>query len=52
MKLEDNQLIHIKGGAVSAAFLNSLSRFIDTLLNLGEILGNLLGKSFRRSCRR
>lgn len=53
MILKEEQLITLKGGSVSASFLNSISRFINTILNLGQILGELIGRAFgRKICKR
>lgn len=42
--ISNNELIEIKGGAykITAALLSSLSRGINTILNLGQTLGSAI----------
>ena len=40
--LKNEELILIKGGGITATFLNSLSRLMDTLYNLGHSVGSTL----------
>jgi len=40
--LKNEELILIKGGGITSTFLNSLSRFMDTLYNLGQSVGSSL----------
>lgn len=47
--LTDEELILLKGGSISAAFLNSISRLVDTLLNLGQTVGSSLRRKFSNS---
>lgn len=42
INLNKNELIKIEGGALSAAFMNSLSRAVSTLFNLGQIVGSTI----------
>lgn len=50
--LSSEELMNIKGGAITAALLNSISRIIDTLLNLGQIVGSSLRRSLsKKACK-
>jgi len=40
--LTNEELIIIRGGGITATFLNSLSRLMDTLYNLGQAVGSSL----------
>ena len=40
--LRNDELVLIKGGGITATMLNSLSRFMDTLYNLGQAVGSSL----------
>lgn len=42
MVLTDNELLFIKGGAVSSTFLNAISRLITTVLDLGRTIGSTI----------
>jgi len=42
MKLEDNELLKIYGGGITASLLNAVSRTISTMLNLGQIIGSAI----------
>lgn len=44
MKLENNELIKINGGAINATWLNSLARLISIAIEVGRMIGT----SFRR----
>lgn len=46
--LNKNELMQINGGAVSAAFINALSRAASTLLNLGQIVGTTIRRFFSK----
>ena len=39
MLLTDNELTKIVGGGLTAAFLNSVSRYINMVLDLGRTVG-------------
>lgn len=39
MKIKDDELIKIMGGAFSASMFNAIWRGIDTLYNLGKSIG-------------
>ena len=38
--LTNEELILIKGGGITSTFLNSLSRLVETLYNLGQAVGS------------
>ena len=40
--MSNEELIKIRGGAISATLLNSVSRIVETLLNLGQLVGSSL----------
>ena len=40
--LTDEELLEVKGGGFTATLLNSVSRFIDTILNLGKTIGSAI----------
>ena len=44
-RLEKEELLCIEGGAVSAAFLNAISRAISTVLNLGKTIGSIIRRT-------
>lgn len=42
MILSKEQLLEIKGGAITATFINSLARGISTIVDLGRSLGGAI----------
>lgn len=42
MKIEENELRCIMGGAVTAAFLNAIARGIGVILDLGRSVGTAI----------
>lgn len=42
MKLQDEMLIEVVGGSISATFLNSLSRLFSTVIEVGRMVGSSL----------
>lgn len=52
MKLENHELIIIRGGAsISATFLNSISRLVESLMDVGRSLGTAIRMIYsNRSC--
>lgn len=40
--LNNEELILVRGGAITATLLNSISRLMDTLYNLGQSVGTTL----------
>ena len=50
--LTNEELINIKGGGITATLINSLSRLIDTLLNLGQVVGSSIRRSIsKKTCK-
>ena len=51
MRLENNQLIKINGGAtnISGAFLNSIGRAIDAIMDVGRSLGTAIRRIYSRN---
>lgn len=43
--LSNDELINIRGGGITATLLNSISRLVETLLNLGQIVGSSIRRS-------
>ncbi len=51
MRLEDNELISISGGGISASLLNAISRTVTTMLGLGQIIGSAIRRMIaKKSC--
>lgn len=51
MKLEKNELAQINGGAVSAAMLNAIARFVNTVYDIGYAIGSSLKSLFsKKTC--
>lgn len=49
--LNNNELINITGGAITASYLNSLSRFGEFVYNVGKALGSSIARLFgKRYC--
>lgn len=50
MRLEENELINIKGGAttysLSSTMLNSVSKVIDTIMDVGRSLGTAIRRIY------
>ena len=46
--LTNEELINIKGGGITATLLNSISRLVETLLNLGQIVGSSLRRAISK----
>lgn len=42
IELNNNDLINIRGGAISGSLINAFARGIETLLDLGRSLGNAI----------
>lgn len=50
--LTSEELIKVKGGGLSATLLNSLSRFMDTVYNLGQTVGSTLRRLIsKKTCK-
>lgn len=39
------ELINIRGGGISSTLLNSVSRLMETLLKLGQLVGSAIRRS-------
>ena len=51
MKLENCELIQIIGGNISGTLLNSISKIIDTIMDVGRSLGTAIRMIYsKRSC--
>jgi hypothetical protein len=48
MYLTNEELYSIHGGAISISGLNSVCRFVDTMLSLGRLCGSTVRKMFGR----
>lgn len=46
MKLKEVELYEIKGGGVTATFLNSVARIISTVLDLGRTVGSSIRRIY------
>ena len=50
--LSKEELFEVRGGGITATLLNSLSRLVDTLLNLGQLVGSSIRRSIsKKSCK-
>ena len=51
MRLENNELININGGAINitGAFLNSVGRAIDAIMDVGRTLGTAIRRIYSRN---
>ena len=49
MKLEDNLLIQINGGGLTAAYLNAAARAVTTILELGRTLGSTIKRAISKN---
>ena len=50
--LTSEELINIRGGGITATFLNSLSRLVESLLNLGQLVGSSIRRAItKNSCK-
>lgn len=45
MKLNNSELLEIKGGAVSATLINAIVKGIELLMNLGKMLGSTIRRA-------
>ena len=51
MKLNNNELLSIKGGATSATLINAIVKGIELLMELGKTLGSTIRRvSANKSC--
>lgn len=47
--LTNEELIKVKGGSISATMLNAISRLIESLLNLGQLVGSSIRRSVSKN---
>ncbi len=47
-RLNNNQLIYIRGGALNSSMLNALIRTVSTLFNLGQAVGSAIRRGTSR----
>lgn len=45
IKLNKKQLLEVTGGAITASFINALSRGISTFLDLGRSIGSAIRRA-------
>ena len=48
-KLNSQELITVKGGALSSSMLNAIARTISTLFNVGQAVGSAIRRAMSRS---
>ena len=46
--LSKEELFEVKGGGITATLLNSISRLVETLLNLGQLVGSSIRRSISK----
>lgn len=49
MKLNNRELMQITGGAITATFINAISRAVNTIVKLGQIIGSALRRTISGS---
>lgn len=49
MKLKSKELIDINGGGISATWLNSCSRFISIVIEVGRMIGSSLRRMINKN---
>lgn len=49
MKLKEYELLDINGGAISATWLNSCSRFVSLVIEVGRMVGSSLRRIINRN---
>lgn len=49
MRLSNQELREINGGAITASLLNAISRAISTTLNLGQVIGSAIRRAFSKN---
>ncbi len=48
MKLEKNELIIIKGGAITSAMLTALARIFGTVIEVGRMIGTSIRRVVKK----
>jgi hypothetical protein len=49
MKLEEQELISIQGGSITASYLNAVSRAVSTILDLGRTVGTAIRRLYSKN---
>lgn len=49
MKIDNNKLIMISGGSITAAYLNAAARAINTILDLGRTVGSSIRRAVTKN---
>lgn len=49
MKLTDQELFKIQGGALSASLLNAFARAVSTILDLGRTIGSAIRRMYSKN---
>jgi hypothetical protein len=49
MKLKEEELYKIQGGAVTATLLNALSRAASTILEIGRSVGSAIRRAYSKN---
>lgn len=50
--MTNEELITVRGGGITATLLNSVSRLVETILNLGQIVGSSIRRSVsKKACK-
>lgn len=49
MQLNEQELIKIQGGAISATLLNAVSRAVSTILELGRTVGSAIRRIYSKN---
>ena len=50
--LSNEEMLNVRGGGVTATLLNSISRLVETVLNLGQIVGSSIRRSLsKKACK-
>lgn len=49
MKLNKNELMKINGGGISATLINAISRGINTILSIGQMVGSAIRRIQKRN---
>ena len=48
IKLDNNELVKINGGGITAAYLNAAARAVNTLLDFGRTVGSSIRRIISR----
>ena len=43
--LTNEELIKVRGGGITATMLNAISRLVESLLNLGQLVGSAIRRT-------